>query len=93
MAAELLIDERHVLAEDAFVEIVVWRLSKPLRGSTHKFKYRLALIENGVCVLRYDNEAGKGDHRHVADKEYTYRFTDAETLLAAFWSEVEARRC
>ena len=25
------------------------------------YKYRMALIEAGVCVLRYDNEAGKGD--------------------------------
>lgn len=58
----------------------------------HRFKYRLALVENGVCVLRYDNEAGKGDHRHVDDAEEPYRFTSAETLLADFWAEIEARR-
>ena len=92
MDAELLIDERHVLAENAFVEIVVWRLPRAARGSAHRFKYRLALVENGVCVLRYDNEAGKGDHRHEGDDEQRYRFTSPEALLAAFWSEVEARR-
>ena len=61
MAADLLIDERFILSEDAFVEFVVWRLPQPARGSTHQYKYRLALVERGVCVLRYDNEAGKGE--------------------------------
>lgn len=37
-----------------FVEVVVWRLPRPARVSAHKFKYRLALIADGVYVLRYD---------------------------------------
>ena len=92
MTAELMMDERHVLAENAFVEIVIWRLPRAARGSVHRFKYRLALVEKGVCVLRYDNEVGKGDHRHDGDEEQPYRFTTPEALLAAFWSDVEARR-
>jgi hypothetical protein len=47
------------------------------------------LVRDGVCVLRYDNEAGKGDHRHVRNVEEPYAFTDAETLLADFWRDVE----
>ncbi len=89
MVAELLIDERHVLDARAFVEIVVWRLPRPARGSIHRFKYRLALVVDGVCVLRYDNEAGKGDHHHVLGKEEPYSFTDPNTLLAHFWRDVE----
>jgi hypothetical protein len=92
MDADLLIDERHVLAEDAFVEIAVWRLPRPARGSKHRLKYRLALVENGVCVLRYDNEAGKGDHRHIGDSEERYHFTTAGKLLRDFWYDVERRR-
>jgi Family of unknown function (DUF6516) len=92
MSAELLIDERHVLAENAFVEIVVWRLPQPARGSAHRFKYRLALVQSGVCVLRYDHEAGKGDHRHVGDSEEPYRFISPEELLSDFWADIEARR-
>lgn len=69
MKADLLIDERHVLDAGMFVEIVVWRLPRPMRGSAHRFKYRLALVVDGICVLRYDNEAGKGDHRHAKDTE------------------------
>jgi Family of unknown function (DUF6516) len=92
MKAELLIEERHVLDARAFVEIVVWRLPRPARASTHRFKYRLALVVDRVCVLRYDNEAGKGDHRHLLGGEGPYRFTDTDTLLADFWREVEEWR-
>jgi hypothetical protein len=89
MKAELLIDERHVLSARAFVEIVVWRVPHPLRGSSHRFKYRLALVIDGACVLRYDNEPGKGDHRHMRDDEEPYGFTDPDALLADFWRDVE----
>ena len=54
--------------------------------------YRLVLVSNGVCVLRYDNEAGKGDHRHLRDSERPYRFTDPAALLADFWNDVEKWR-
>ena len=89
MKAELLLDERHVLAEGVFVEIVVWRLPRPARGSAHRFKYRLALVVGGTCVLRYDNEPGKGDHRHIGAREEDYAFTTAEALLEDFWAEVD----
>ena len=82
-------DERHVLDARSFVEIVVRRLPRPARGSLHRFKYRLALVVDGGCVLRYDNEAGKGDHRHVRESEEPYSFADPGTLLADFWREVE----
>ena len=75
-----------------FVEIVIWRLDRPMRGSIHKFKYRLALVADLGCVLRYDNEAGKGDHRHIGRAENSYQFADPETLLADFWNDVEAWR-
>jgi hypothetical protein len=92
MAAELLIDERYVLDARAFVEIVVWQLPRPARGSRHSFKYRLALVVDEVCVLRYDNESGKGDHRHIGSKEARYSFVDPDTLIADFWRDVERLR-
>jgi hypothetical protein len=88
MDAELLVNERHVLSAHAFVEVVVWRLPRSARRSSHRFKYRLALIIDEVCVLRYDNEAGKGDHRHVRDKEEPYSFSNPDTLLQDFWRDV-----
>lgn len=92
MRAELLLDERHVLDAATFVEIVIWRLPRSERGSSHRFIYRLALVHDGICVLRYDNEAGKGDHRHVGRREERYVFKDADSLLADFWRDVEAWR-
>lgn len=92
MKAEPLARERYVLAADAFAEIVIWRVAHPVQGSAHRFKYRLALIVAGECVLRYDNEAGKGDHRHAGGVETVYRFRSREELLADFWKDVEERR-
>ena len=89
MGAELLLNERHILSESAFVEMVVWRLSQPQPGSTHTLKYGLALVIDGPCVLRYDNESGKGDHRHTGGKEARYTFTTAQALLDDFWKDVD----
>lgn len=89
MAAELMLNERHILSENAFVELVVWSLPSPLPGSRHRFKYRLALVVNGNCVLRYDNEAGKGDHKHTMDEEVSYPFTSPEALLRDFWEDTD----
>ena len=55
--------------------------ARRLRGNHHPCKYRMAVIDAGACVLRYDNEAGKGDHRHVGDREESYEFATIEPLL------------
>lgn len=92
MKAALLLRERLVLASDTFAELVVWRVPRPVAGSVHSFKYRLALVVEERCVLRYDNEAGKGDHRHVGADEQPVAFTSIDELLAAFWLDVAAWR-
>lgn len=94
MKARLLLEERRVLSngEDAFAELVVWAVNDPVEPSKHLYKYRLAFVVAGTCVLRYDNERGKGDHRHVGDVEQRYSFTTAEKLIEDFWSDVEAWR-
>jgi len=92
MKAEPLLQDRLVIAEDAFVELVVWRVPSSVTGSAHGFKYRLALVVNGECVLRYDNEAGKGDHKHLDGEQIPYAFTTPEQLLTDFWNDVDQRR-
>ena len=67
MKATLLIRERVVYSNACLAEMVVWRLPKPAPPSRHFFKYRLAYIVEGRRVLGYDNERGKGDHRHDGD--------------------------
>ncbi len=92
MTAELLLKERHQVTEHSFAEFLIWRVPKPVTGSTHEYKYSLAYVVKGECVLRYDNEAGKGDHRHIDDNEETYTFTTANNLLVAFWNDVNEWR-
>lgn len=92
MKAELFFRQRLALDENSFAELVVWRLPRVLPGSRHRYKYSLAYIEDGVCVIRYDNEAGKGDHRHVGKKEYDYSFVDTDQLMVDFWSDVDRWR-
>lgn len=92
MPAQKLLSERHLLRADAFVELRVWQVSKPVRGSAHSYKYALAYVVAGVCVLRYDNEAGKGDHRHLGSVETAYAFTSPAQLLADFWQDVDRWR-
>ena len=88
MNAKLMLNERHIISEDSFAEMVVWSLTSPLSGSGHSYKYRLALVVNGRCVLRYDNETGKGDHKHIGDEELPYLFTTPKALLDDFWNDV-----
>ena len=73
MKAVALLRTRIVYSETAFAELVLWQLPKPLPDSPHRFKYRLAYVVNGECVIRYDNESGKGDHRHFGDTERMIR--------------------
>jgi len=92
MKAELRLRDRVALSETTFVELVVWSLPAPLAGSEHRFKYRLALVTDGTCVLRYDNEAGKGNHKHLGGVEVEYQFCGLDRLMTDFWTDVEQWR-
>ena len=88
MRARELFNRRVALFENAFAELVIWELPQPLPGSAHGYKYRLAFVVDGECVLRYDNEAGKGDHKHVDAGEAAYAFSTVERLVADFFQDV-----
>ena len=84
--ASLLIRNRIAYGEELFAEIVVWLVPEPAQGSGHRYKYRLVLVAHGECVIRYDNETGKGNHRHVGPDEMQtpYGFSSLEKLLNDF---------
>lgn len=88
MKAIELFRTRIVYAEHAFAELVLWRVPAPVKGSHHEYKYRLAYVVKGICVVRYDNEVGKGDHRHIGAKETNYSLTTPEALLADFQRDI-----
>lgn len=89
MRATELLRRRIPYSPVAFAELVLWRLPTPMPGSSHSYKYRLAYVVNSVCVLRYDNEAGKGDHRHFRNAETRYTFLGVDQLLASFQRDIE----
>lgn len=88
MPAVLVAQAKEVRDDGSTIEIVVWELSEPLAPSTHRYKYRLYYGAAGINRVRYDNERGKGDHRHLGDREHDYVFTTVEQLLADFESDV-----
>lgn len=73
------------------VEMVLWRLPKPDANRPHGFKYRLVYVRDGMRLVGYDNESGKGDHRHLKNKEEPYNFRGVRQLVRDFWQDI--RRC
>ena len=53
------------------------------------YKYRLYFGAAGVDRVRYDNERGKGDRRHIGEREEEYCFGTLEELLEDFQRDVE----
>lgn len=88
MKAARLVRTRIIYAENAFAELVLWKVSAPVSGSRHNLKYRLAYAVDGIRVLRYDNEVGKGDHRHYGGTESNCQFTTSEALIADFQRDI-----
>lgn len=84
--------ERLVVGLAELVEIVIWQVPTPVPPSDHDFKYCLAYVRGGDCLVCYDNERGKGDHKHLACQELAYTFTSVERLLNDFEADVTTIR-
>lgn len=69
---------------DILVEMIIWKLPLVTSERPHGLKYRLFCGRGEECIVRYDNESGKGDHRHYAEDEESYHFETLESLLADF---------
>jgi hypothetical protein len=72
--------------------MVIWQLPRALPGGHHRLKYRLFYAMPGRRLIGYDNDAGKGDHRHLKGKETSYQFTTPERLVADFLADVRKMR-
>lgn len=88
--AELLFRERREMANGTILQAVIWFVPSPVPPSGHSLKYSLVYIVDGVRVVGYDNERGKGDHRHYGAREEPYRFTTPEQLMQDFLNDVRA---
>ena len=92
MKAELLFHQRIDYDDGAIVEMVLWRVPSPVPPSTHDLKYSLYYGRPGTRLIGYDNERGKGDHRHFQGAEAAYAFMSVEQLIDDFWSDVRTLR-
>lgn len=91
--ARLTYRQRYVYADGALREMVLRRLPQKSAERPQGIKYRLYYgLADGTCLVRYDNESGKGDHRHFGTKEASYRFVSVEALVAEFLSDIERLR-
>lgn len=59
MPAVELMNRRILIADNAFALIRILQVDPAILGSHHLYKYSLAYIVDGVCVLLYDNERAR----------------------------------
>jgi hypothetical protein len=86
--ARLLFHSKRLYDDGGIVELKIWAVPEPVPGSPHGLKYSLYYGRNGERLVGYDNERGKGDHRHFGGREQSYSFTGVEQLVADFEADV-----
>ena len=92
MAAQLITRFKNVNPDGSILELVVWKVDTPVPPTEHGYKYRAVYVLDGQRIVGFDNERGKGDHRHLDGKELPYSFTSVEQLVEDFIAAVSARR-
>ena len=89
MDAVRLIGTKRIHEDGLIIQTVVWWLPEPLPPSRHRYKYGLYCGRDGERIVGFDNERGKGDHRHIRGVESAYRFVSLERLLAEFAASIQ----
>jgi len=92
MPAQLITRFKDVTVDGAILELVIWKVPEPVPPSEHGYKYRAVYVVNGVRVVGFDNERGKGDHCHLDGMEMPYTFTGVDQFIEDFIAAVAARR-
>lgn len=81
-----------VFPDGYIVRMRVWEVPEPVPPSEHRFKYSLFYGRPGERIVLYDNERGKGDHRHYGARQEDYEFRDVDSLVADFLADVRRVR-
>lgn len=90
--AEKLLDVRAELDGGYILALRLWRVPEPVPPAAHSFKYALFFGRPGKRLVLFDNERGKGDHKHMLEVETPYLFTTPEKLIEDFQAAVHAVR-
>jgi Family of unknown function (DUF6516) len=86
--ATLVLQMKREFVSGEVVEMLIWQLPEPSLERPHGLKYSLFYGKDGVRIVGYDNERGKGDHRHIFEKEERFVFTTVEAMIADFLEAV-----
>ena len=89
MKAKRVFYDKAVWPAGEVVEMVIWQLPEASSERPHGLKYSLFYGRNGLRIVGYDNERGKGAHRQVGEVEARYRFVSVEKLVVDFLADVE----
>lgn len=92
MPSELITGFKDIAADGSILEVRIWLVPVPVPPTDHGYKYSAVYIVDGVRVVGFDNERGKGDHCHLDGVEMPYTFTGVEQLVEDFIAAVAARR-
>lgn len=92
MPAQRITRFKDITADGAILELVVWKVPEPVPPTEHGYKYSAVYVVDGVRVVVFANERGKGDHRHLDGVQVPYAFTSVEQLIEDFIAAVAARR-
>ncbi|MBV6306791.1 hypothetical protein KVP10_18035 [Candidimonas humi] len=84
-----LLHRSRTIYKRGIIEAVVWQVPWPVPPSDHPYKYRLVYVIDGQRVVGYDNERGKGDHKHLRGVESSYEFKGPRQLMVDFMADVE----
>ncbi|HEY1935721.1 MAG TPA: DUF6516 family protein [Acetobacteraceae bacterium] len=90
--ATLVLHRKRRFNDGAISEMKLWLVQGPVRGSRHRFRYSLFYGRDGQRLIGYDNEPGKGDHRHYGKHKKPYDFSTPERLIADFLADLHALR-
>lgn len=89
MKALKIFSDKALLPDGSIVEMVIWQLPSASPERPHGLKYSLFYGRDGKRIVGYDNERGKGDHKHILDVEKRYKFTTVDKLVADFLADIE----
>lgn len=90
--AKLLLKQKLIFPDGAIAQTVIWQLPTVTDERRHGLKYSLYYGRAGERIIGYDNELGKGDHRHYRDRETVYLFSTVEQLIQDFLEDVRRER-
>ncbi|MFH1587201.1 MAG: DUF6516 family protein [Candidatus Diapherotrites archaeon] len=85
--ADLLRRNKKQLDKYSFIEYRIYSVPES-EDFPDGVKYSMNFVIKEECVLRYDNERGKGHHRHLGEVESKIQFKSINILIKNFFGEV-----